>query len=281
MDAVAPHLLTPKLRETYDASLAACAENRARFAEVERFCLFLGYPRSGHTVVASLLAAHPDAAIAIELDALRYVAAGFSREQLFHLLLDRSIRKASHTSYEYDYGVEGQWQGRVRRLRVIGDKEAGMTNLRLRWEPGLLERVRGLVGVPLRVIHVVRNPFDNITTMLMRGDADHLGQAVGTYLRFADTACEVMGRLGDAEGLELHHEDLIADPRGQLVRLLEFLGVEEQPEAGRDYLGACASVVMPSARKTREGIDWPADLVRSVEARSGEIPFLRRYRFAD
>jgi len=279
MDVVGPHLLTPTLREMYEASLDACMSSAVRFAEVERFCLFVGYPRSGHTVVASLLEAHPDTAIAIELDALRYVAAGFSREQLFHLLLDRATKKASHTSHEYSYRVEGQWQGRVRRLRVIGDKEAGMTNLRLRWEPDLLDRLRVLVGVPLRVIHVVRNPFDNITTMLTRGDADHLGQAIGTYFRFAATAREVMGSLAREEGLEVHHEDMIAEPREGLARVLRFLGLDEEPEAGGDYLGACASVVMPSPRRTRESIDWPAELVRSVENQSGEIPFLRRYRF--
>jgi len=41
--------------------------------------MFVGYPRSGHSVIGSLLNAHPDMVVAHELNALRYVQAGFSR----------------------------------------------------------------------------------------------------------------------------------------------------------------------------------------------------------
>lgn len=268
-----PHLLTPKLREAYEASAASCAEHASRFEEVERFCLFLGYPRSGHTIVASMLAAHPDAAIAIELDALRYVGAGFNREQLYTLLIERSLKQSRPTSYEYDYTIEGQWQGRVRRLRVIGDKEAGMTNLRLRWEPELLDRLRDTVGVPLRVVHVVRHPLDNITTMLTRGDADHLRQAIGTYFRFAANAQEVIGRLADDEVLTLHQESLIAEPRESLGRLCALLGLDAEPA----YIEACASIVMPSPRLTRETVDWPASLIAHVRRQAADVSFLAGY----
>jgi hypothetical protein len=203
------HLLTPKLRGEFEQSLAECRRHAHRLAEVERYCMFLGYPRSGHTIVASMLAAHPDTAIAIELDALRYVAAGFSREQIFHMLLERSLKQSRQTSYEYDYTVPGQWQGRVRRLRVIGDKEAGMSNLRLRWEPDLLDRLRTVIGVPLRVVHVVRHPLDNITTMLTRGDADHLEQAIGTYFRFATNARDVMSGRAPDERFESSYGQVI------------------------------------------------------------------------
>jgi hypothetical protein len=269
------HLLTPKLRDMYDQSLAECERHADRLAEVERYCMFVGYPRSGHTIVASMLAAHPDAAIAIELDALRFVAAGFSREQIFHLLLERSLRQSRQTSYEYDYTVPGQWQGRVRRLRVIGDKEAGMSNLRLRWEPDLLDRVRAIVCVPLRVIHVVRHPLDNIATMLTRGDADHLEQAIGTYFRFAANARGVMGRLGPGEGLEIHQEDLIASPGQMLARLCAFLEID----AEASYVEACSSIVMEKLRLTRASIDWPSSLVDRVASMARDIEFLARYDY--
>lgn len=266
------HLLTPKLREKFEASITSSADHAARFDEVERFCLFLGYPRSGHTIVASMLAAHPDAAIAIELDALRYVAAGFGREQIYTLLMQRSVTQ-SPTSYEYDYTVAGQWQGRVRRLRVIGDKEAGMTNLRLRWEPDLIDRLRDLIGVPLRVVHIVRHPLDNITTMLTRGDADHLRQAIGTYFRFATNARDAIERLGADEVMTRHQESLIADPRATLEQLCQFLGLEADPP----YLDACASIVMSKPKRTRESIDWPASLVAEVKAQAREVDFLSSY----
>lgn len=271
-----PHLLTPTLREAYERSRASSAEHAARFEEVERFCLFLGYPRSGHTIVASMLAAHPDAAIAIELDALRYVGAGFGKAQVFTLLLERSLKQLRHTSYEYDYTVEGQWQGRIRRLRVIGDKEAGMSNLRLRWEPDLIDRLRTMIDMPLRVIHIVRHPLDNITTMLTRGDADHLRQAIGTYFRFATNARDVIARLAADEVLTMHQESLIEDPRGSLAGLCGFLDLEAEAA----YVEACASIVMASPRRTRESIDWPRALIDDVREQASSIDFLSHYEIS-
>jgi hypothetical protein len=42
--------------------------------QVRSFCLFIGYPRSGHSLVGSLLDAHPDIAIAHEVNVLGLVA---------------------------------------------------------------------------------------------------------------------------------------------------------------------------------------------------------------
>lgn len=58
-----------------------------------------------------------------------------------------------------------QWQGRYRSLCVIGDKQGGGTALRLRARPYLLDRLRRTVEVPVKLVHIVRNPYDNISTI--------------------------------------------------------------------------------------------------------------------
>src|SRR5499426_2498533 len=90
------------------------------FREVEAYCMFIGYPRSGHTLIGSLLDAHPDMVIAQELDALRYIYAGFRRNQLYSLLLDNSFHftTAGRKWSGYSYTVPNQWHGRFVRLRV-------------------------------------------------------------------------------------------------------------------------------------------------------------------
>ena len=105
-------------------SLAGGFAHRAAFRDLETFCTFIGYPRSGHTLIGSLLDAHPQAMIADELDALRYNQAGFSRRQIFYLLLRNSRISAAggRERTGYHYRVPGQWQGRFEKLRVIGDK---------------------------------------------------------------------------------------------------------------------------------------------------------------
>ena len=75
----------------------ASMDARARHADfegVQAYVMFVGYPRSGHSLVGALLDAHPDAIVAHELDALKYLQAGFGRDQLFALLL-RHQRAAS------------------------------------------------------------------------------------------------------------------------------------------------------------------------------------------
>ena len=44
-----------------------------RLDEVERVCLFIGHPRSGHSLVGAMLDAHPDLCIAHELDMLAFL----------------------------------------------------------------------------------------------------------------------------------------------------------------------------------------------------------------
>ena len=73
--------LDPPLRAwAYLASYYKGRENR-RFIDgidgVETYCMFIGYLRSGHRLIASLLDAHPNAIATHELDALKFVGARF------------------------------------------------------------------------------------------------------------------------------------------------------------------------------------------------------------
>jgi len=64
------------------------------FTEVRNYVMFLGHARSGGSLAGALLDAHPNAIIADEVDVFQYVNAGFEREQIFHILLERSQRPA-------------------------------------------------------------------------------------------------------------------------------------------------------------------------------------------
>ena len=55
-------------------------------------------------------------------------------------------------------------------LKVIGDKKGGKTAaiLQDRRKMNVLEEIHQVVQVPMKFIHVIRNPFDNISTMVLR-----------------------------------------------------------------------------------------------------------------
>src|SRR5262245_5770585 len=135
------------------------------YRDLHAFCLFIGYPKSGHSLVGALLDAHPEMVIAKATNPLALVAVdGMPRREAFDLLLENSRQEAlrGRKQNKYRYAVEGQWQGRVRTLRVLGDKFSDRTTKRIAKSPEALAVFAREVGVPLRLIHVVRNPFDMI-----------------------------------------------------------------------------------------------------------------------
>ena len=48
---------------------------------------------------------------------------------------------------------------------VIGDKKGGGTTKMLAQDSTLLKRLERIVEMPVDLIHVIRDPYDNISTM--------------------------------------------------------------------------------------------------------------------
>lgn len=260
-------------KSTWDAR-----KYREALTQLETYVMFLGYPRSGHTLIGSLLNAHPEIVIAHELNALRYIQWGFSRERLLALLLrrDQEFGRLGRCWSRYDYSVPGSWQGSWRRLRVIGDKRGGASTRLLHRRPHLLDRLRTRIGLPLRVFHHVRNPFDNIARMALVSGAD-LEHAVERYFRNVSWAMETIERLAPDELMHVYHERMIAEPRDALCAMLDHIGVDAEPE----YFNVCTARVMPSPRRSRDELHWPSRLIRDVRRRSEDYSHLAGYRFED
>jgi hypothetical protein len=261
----------------FASSLVAAPRHSSAFADVERYCMFIGSQRSGHSVVGSLIDAHPDAVIAHELDALGYVKAGFSRNQLFTLIVRKANRDAlgGRTQGDYAYAVPNQWQGRFRRLRVIGDKQGGRSVRRMMKDPHLIEKAGRLVGRPIAFVHVTRNPFDNIGTLHQRNTrGTALDQMIEGYFALCRGVAETRSRFGD-DVIHVRHEDLLADPGTALRRLCRFLDLD----ADDDYVDDCAGILFTSPRRTRHATAWTDAQLRRVQAGIAEYPFLDGYDF--
>jgi hypothetical protein len=107
------------------------------FDNVDRFVMFVGFPRSSHSLVGSLLDAHPEACIAHEMDVLKYVMANFSQQQLFHMLLANAMQTGQQGREQTGYSckVPGQFQGQYTTLRIISDKRGGNSSRSLQAHP--------------------------------------------------------------------------------------------------------------------------------------------------
>ncbi len=250
--------------------------------DLQAFCLFIGYPKSGHSLIGALLDAHPDMVIARAVNPLALVVAdGHPPDEVFETLLENSREEAARgrKQNKYRYVVEGQWQGRVRTLRVLGDKFSDRTTKRIGRTPGALASFEREVGLPLRLIHVVRNPFDMVARIakskLRDGTHEEKRAEATAYIdRLATINDEVIAD-GEPPVLTVRHESLVENPKAEVARMCEFLGVE----ADRDYLAACAAIVFPSPQRTREQVDWNVAQIATVDELIARHEFFGGYTF--
>jgi hypothetical protein len=255
--------------------------NRKAFRDVETYCTFIGYPRSGHSIIGSLLDAHPRMIIAHELDALKYLESGYGRERIYSLLLYKSqlFKKRGAVSSGYTYKVPNQWQGEFETLRVIGDKKGAGTIKRIQDRPELLDRFLQTIDVPVKFVHVLRNPYDNISTIYSRKqkkeEALTLDESATYYFSLCETVARVKARVGPDAVLDVRLEEFIADPRATLTRICRFLGLE----ASDEYLRDCASIVYESPNKSRHRVAWSGEQIDAVARRAEAFPFLNGYSY--
>jgi hypothetical protein len=250
---------------------------------VRAFCLFIGTPRSGHSMIGALLDAHPAALIAHELDALKYVHARFSRQQLFFLLIERARLYATSERMRgsYVYQVPSAWRGRFEELRVIGDKHGEATTWRLRSNPELFDRLRDTVDVPVKFIQVIRNPYDSISTISQKhrrqGRALSLAQSMDLFFTLCETISTVRRQIAADDLFQVRHEAFVEQPRRGLCALCSYLGLD----APESYLDACEQVVFPAPHRSRLEVAWTPELIDVVAERMEPFPFLAGYGFED
>ena len=240
----------------------------------ERFLFFVGYSRSGHSLVGALLDAHQSILISHELHALKHFRRGHSFDEVVDAIQynSRFFEHFGRGYFGYSYEVASQYQGRFSQLRLIGDKKANGTTRVLRRNPGILDSLPQRIPVPFVFLHVVRNPFDNIASRARRA---HIGLELSAHGYFdnADVIARLKQRHPDAV-IDVYLDDLVADPKATLAALLHRLGFTEVDDG---YLDDCAKIVFTEARRTRDDTAWDPALRRSIAERLGQYSFFQRF----
>ncbi|HEX5586197.1 MAG TPA: hypothetical protein VFZ17_02720 [Acidimicrobiia bacterium] len=256
--------------------------NPHAFDCVQTFGWFVGHNKSGSSLLSALLDAHPDIACSDEVDLLRYVDAGFSRDELFSLVVRGAqveARKGRVTARRlggYSYAVPGWWQGRTRSPAAVCDTTTGTSTRRLGAHPDLLDRVDGrMAGVRVQLVQVIRNPFDPISVMMVRGGRS-VENSVDAYFAACDLLVALRGRAG-SRLLDVRYEDVVADPRRSVQRVGAAFGVT----APADYLDACAALVRPEPDRSRDLVPWTRPWIDTVQRRIDRYDFLDGYRHDD
>lgn len=260
----------------YFETLWGVIKNGNAFNDVETFCFFIGYERSGHSIVGALLDAHPNAIISHEADVLGLAQKGFGRRQIFSAILENS-QKFGATGRGWSgnsFHVPGQWQGKFGKLLVIGDKKGLRSALRLNADPTLYKKLCGTLRRPIKVVHHIRNPYDNIGAIhRVRGETVAKREWIDYYFRLCDAVKNAMSLIPSSDIFEGNHEDFVSDAASHLKKLCGFLNLE----CPSGYLEACARIVQKVPQESRNDIVWDDELVQCVLEKMRKYDFLAHY----
>lgn len=257
-----------------EVSLAA----RPDLARLTTWSGFVGFPRSGHSVVGNLLNAHPDVLFCDELNALAYVRAGASLDQMVALTVfqERIYARRGRNKTEFSFAVPNQHQGRIRHLRVLGDSRARTTAHILATDPGVADRIRNGFGLRLRLIVHVRNPFDMVATSVRRRDLP-TDSAIQQIEACAEALDRCLAHLPADELRPQRHEDFLAEPAAALSAICRHVGIEPY----ESYLADCVSILFPASRRTRDALSWSREAKVRIEAMIERYSFFVGYSFKE
>ena len=302
-----------EVNETLDLDASAHSSSNGVLSQedignVKKMLIFAGHQRSCHSIVGSIIDAHPNVIMAPKFNPfVKYVNSSEelpAKEKLFQYFYDaaqRSMRAngiRNKDSKGYTLTVDGLYQGMFKdKVDVIGSIGANSKIYSQNPEEfhTLFNIMHKEVGVPIYVIRVIRNPYDIIATASLYEYYDHpevldlkkqqsegklksrvhvdeqLERFSGHYFRLLNGSEGVIS-LGDHH-FDISCEGLIDNPKQMIMDICDFL----QLECSEDYVTKCAAKVFPSKSTTRKIVEWPSDILEYIETSAKEFPYLKEY----
>ncbi len=252
------------------------------FDDVKAYSFFIAPSRSGHSIIAHLLSAHPKILFSDELDAFYWFDEGFEAEQVYSVIKHQNMRygKKGQLKSGYDYKIPGSMQYAWEKYpQVIGDAKGRRSSERIAEDPSFLDRLKKTVGVPIRAIVQMRHPYAMVASE-KRNRLISLEEAMENIVGDMRHMDEAVGHLNDEEKLFIYHEDFLKDPETYFRQIFEFFGVDTSDE----YVKLCASKIWkkPSkgGGKKKKKAAQPKKKGKELEYLDGvmrESPLFRRY----
>jgi len=253
---------------------------------IETFFIFIGHSRSGHSLVGALLDAHENVCCSFHTHPLKRIRSHHGKKSLIRRAIFREIRESSRINVKrtesYDFQVPGLWQGKDENITAIGDKAGrGSVKELIRTSRGkqfpLFDKLRRIVGVPVKVIHITRNPYNNITTMFknVSKSGSTIKKTFDAYFGVCKDVKKIRKYL-QSQGVQIltiRHENFVGSPKDGLTRLCEFLGVA----CDGVYLEKCSSFVFDKPTSRFKKAEWNDKLLESAKEHIKRYEFLEGY----
>lgn len=240
---------------------------------VKRFVIFIGNPRSGTTLIRSLLDAHSNVILSNEVHALQRMAAGESWRTVAGRIVENARDFSKKPVWtDYAYRVSDPADNKNEPIYILGDKKSGGTTKLIREEADCLDRLIAWSPVPVSLLHCVRNPYDVIATKTRKNGLP-LERNIQRYFQSEQTAELASRIIGPDQCRRIYHEQLIERPVNILKDLLSFLGL-----TGKEpYLTACRDLIFDQPKRSRFDAGWYPDALASVERNAQACAHLAPY----
>ncbi len=244
------------------------------------FCMFIGYPYSGHSLVGSIIDAHPNAAISHELHVGKLLKKGYTRERIFSMIILNSMKFAmeGRTWNNYSYAIPGEWNGRFTTIQVIGDKKGGGSSKFFSKKPEVFEKVDTSIGLPVKYIHVIRNPYDMISTLFKKRrnpKNDTIRAAIEQCIIRIERTEAIKKSIEPEHWHDIYHEQLLEAPEESIISLFRFLELE----VTEGFVTNCRKVIYTSPHKSRLDVTWSDEDIAHVSSELTRFELFSGYSF--
>ena len=250
-----------------------------------------------------MLDAHPNMIIAHEYYTFEKIGRTYSnRSKLFNDLYTNSRNcamsgwRSTKTNMKgYTLSIDA-WQGNFTKLKVIGDKCGGNT-VHAYMKAGtrgkaLYQQLRATVKIPIKVLQVVRNPFDMVATQTLYQSSFNRKKWINNtptrkYTNYESLRRDINSFLQHTRDLQdmvhdlvlsplyIYCEDLIAHPEETISNICQFLNLD----CSTQYLQMCAEKTFKNVSITRNLVEWDTSGLELLKRGIMEFPFFKRYEF--
>jgi len=249
------------------------------FNEITNTILFCGYPRSGSTLVGSILDSHENIVISHELDLISFLEKGYNKNEIYNLIINNSkvFYRVGREWSGYSYKFENLCQGRFKDLKIIGDKKAATTTIKLYKNRELFKKLKKDFS-NIKFIHVVRNPFDIISRMILKSSKKSknlFDLVISEFNLLVNGVIFIRNNVEKENFITIYHEDIISSPKKEIEKLISLLKVKSD----KRILEYAKPIIFMRPRKTRLKLNWTNNYIDKVNKIINRVDFLQRYNF--
>lgn len=244
-----------------------------RIDKVKYFLAFIGWGRSGNSLVGALLDFHPNVYVKNEFTPLQKRFKVQTQNDILRWILKRIELKTNGRSQSWGGYTHENFKGMTNGVPlVIGGKKGGGTSNVLMNNPELFTTIYDdVIKIPTKWVHIQRNPYDNITTFTKHKWTPD--GAIDIYFKQAESVKKV---LAERDVITVRLEDLIAKPKIEMERLCDHLEVEKH----NNYLNHCKKVLWKKPNKSRLSVKfWNGKRINRVKEKMKEFDFMEGYTY--